>query len=269
MCIIIYKPEDMTLGKKPLKKSFTYNDDGCGYMFSYKNELIIKKGYFKFEQFYHDFRIDQALIENKNMVIHFRITTHGITNKENTHPFLIEKHNIGLVHNGIIDTKEKPINDSDTRIFCQEIMEKLPRGFFNNDVQLMLIAKYIFPDKIAIMDKMGNVKILNKHEGITSENGIWYSNSSYKNNTISKFSIYDDKGYDSEYDSWYHRKDGDRHTTCMFCYQYLSHASEYQDGYCSVCKYEITSYMDDGYTKPEAIECLKDEIKNVARDSSG
>ena len=61
------------------------------------NNYIVKKGYFTFKEFYKEYKPHG----DKQVLIHFRIKTHGPIDKNNCHPFLVNN-SLGFIHNGII-----------------------------------------------------------------------------------------------------------------------------------------------------------------------
>jgi len=177
MCIAIYKPEDVTISKASLERCFDANPDGAGFMFAEDNKLHIHKGYFKFKSFYKAYKEH----ETKQALVHFRIKTHGKTDKTNCHPFLVND-GLGFIHNGIIsgygDDKL-----SDTIQFNNAILKKIVKkhgsmGLFDDPMQ-ELIENVIGYSKLVFLDKKGNFNIMNEDKGHWY-NKVWYSNDSYK-----------------------------------------------------------------------------------------
>ena len=177
MCIAIYKPEDQVISKAALKRCFEANTDGAGFMFAEDNKLHIHKGYFKFKTFYKAYKDH----ETKQALVHFRIKTHGKTDKTNCHPFLVND-GLGFIHNGIIsgygDDKL-----SDTIQFNNAILKKIVKkhgsmGLFDDPMQ-ELIENVIGYSKLVFLDKKGNFNIMNEDKGHW-HNKVWYSNDSYK-----------------------------------------------------------------------------------------
>ena len=93
MCIIVYKEKGtpVKIDWDILKTCFENNPDGAGYAIAYDNKLILRKGFMRFLDFQQSFESATKHIKLKDagILLHFRITTHGGTNKENTHPFAI------------------------------------------------------------------------------------------------------------------------------------------------------------------------------------
>ena len=177
MCIAIYKPANEIISKASLQRCFDSNPDGAGFMFAEEEKLHVHKGYFTFKSFYKAYKKH----ETKQALVHFRIKTHGKTDKENCHPILVNS-GLGFIHNGIIsgygDDKL-----SDTIQFNNAILKKIVKkhgsmGLFD-DPMVELIENVIGYSKLVFLDKKGNFNIMNEDKGHWY-NKVWYSNSSYK-----------------------------------------------------------------------------------------
>ena len=101
---------------------------------------------------------------NPITIIHFRITTHGLTNRTNCHPFLIDD-SIGFAHNGIIDFVSDHKKKSDTIMFKREILQQLPDNFIDNDIIIRLIEESIGNSKLVFLNRKGEFRIANEHKG--------------------------------------------------------------------------------------------------------
>ena len=218
MCIAIAKPIGVDIPNDDiLTNCFNNNPDGAGFAFNHNNEVIIRKGYMKLKDFLDAFhKYDKKFnFKNRGVLIHTRITTHGGTNPQMCHPFPINSDEgalkkieycspFAIVHNGIISltsgeaTKKKDM--SDTAIFVQKYLTKIAKNknWFNNKANIELIEELI-DSKMAVLN--GNGKII-MTSGFTEDNGIFYSNSSYKENRYKKvynWDWYDDYSYDYGY----------------------------------------------------------------------
>lgn len=180
MCLIIHQPHGVKLDRAVLKRGFTNNSDGAGFMFAVDGVLQVHKGYFGFRKFWKAYRL--MLIKHgsqSDFIIHFRIGTSGAKDKNNCHPHKISP-DLAFVHNGII-SKITVENDawSDTIHFNKQVLQHLPTGFYENVGIMELIAEYISTDKLAFMDSKGEVAIVNKALG-DEDFDCWFSNSTYK-----------------------------------------------------------------------------------------
>lgn len=218
MCIAIAKPMGVDIPTDDiLTNCFNNNPDGAGFAFNHNNEVVIRKGYMKLKDFLDAFhKYDKKFdFKNRGVLIHTRITTHGGTNPQMCHPFPINSDEGALkkieyvspyavVHNGIISltsseaTKKKDM--SDTAIFVQKYLTKIAKNkkWFGNKANMELIEELI-DSKMAILN--GNGKIV-MTSGFTEENGVFYSNSSYKENRYKRvynWDWYDDYDYNYGY----------------------------------------------------------------------
>ena len=178
MCIAIYKPEEKIISKATLQECYSSNPDGAGFMFADDKQLNIEKGFFSFDSFYNAYKKHQ----DKKVVIHFRIKTHGEINKTNCHPFAVNS-SLAFVHNGIISGLDGDKTLSDTIHFNEQILQPLVNKWGNlalfQDPMINLLETRIGYSKLIFLDRHGNHKIMNEHKG-EWDDGIWYSNNSYK-----------------------------------------------------------------------------------------
>jgi len=183
VCIICYNPSEATITKEVLERCFVGNPNGAGYMFAREGSLVIRKPFFTFDELMTAINADDVMVKGTPCVFHFRITTHGENNKINTHPHRINA-DLAMVHNGIISQfAQKNHKFSDTVMFMESILKKLPEDWFYNQAIYDLINAYMEESrsKLAIMDSGGQVAIYNEAEGDWDKaSGCWFSNTSYK-----------------------------------------------------------------------------------------
>jgi hypothetical protein len=113
-------------------------------------------------------------------VFHARIGTHGKGTLENCHPFFIPNHGaLGVAHNGIITKCADQTSDkSDTLLFVENVLAKMPQGFAFNPAIQEVLSEYIGASKLVFMDGKGKVVITNPNLGYWVGD-MWYSNKSY------------------------------------------------------------------------------------------
>ena len=186
MCIIIYKPEDKRLEKDTIVDSFYNNSDGAGFIAwnSKDNTLVMKKGFFSAYSFIEEFEP----YKDWRSLLHFRIATHGLKNKENCHPFMVNE-NLGFVHNGIIKIDIRDSRFSDTWYFnyyLQSVLRKDPEIWDRERFESILKEHKdaLSWSKVAFIDNYGSVVIHNQERGIW-DGGCWFSNGTYKSYTTS------------------------------------------------------------------------------------
>ena len=202
MCIIIYKTKYTKLKKETLKTAFENNPDGAGFM--YQSDALevpkMKKGFFDFNEFYDAYKLiaDQ---QRYNIAIHFRIATHGAVNSLNCHPFIVTNkvedtisesgvYDSLFMQNGVIKSISVNRKDkySDTCNFTYKIMSNLKTLA---STKIKDVVEAIEPaSKFCLMQK-GRTPLLIGN--FTKENGICFSNESYKTvKTLSNYSYVED-----------------------------------------------------------------------------
>lgn len=182
MCIAILSPKGTQLSKESLNNCWLNNYNGAGFMYNDENnKLHVVKEMDDFEKFYSKYEEARERFPNSTMVLHFRISTHGIINRTNCHPFKVNN-SLGFVHNGVIREVEDDDKYSDTNMFNRTILRKIP----GLDIKMLrskgmkkLMGEFIDYSKLVFMDNMNNYAIINEEKGHWNE-GIWYSNDSYK-----------------------------------------------------------------------------------------
>lgn len=254
MCIAIVKPKDKTISKETLRTCFNGNPDGAGFAYVKDNKIYINK-FMEFDKFYDEYVVHE---HESNMLIHFRIATHGGVNLDNTHPFKLNDRMV-LIHNGIISGygEKKDGGLSDTRDFIDKVIGNISYKMWKSPYFRKLVGSAIGYSKLAILDNKGNTIIINEDKGVWDD-GIWYSNSSYKPKVVKPVTKdYDYTYYPCEYYS-YHKDTGkltstkayNKSTTttrsytedyftllykCRDCGK-IYECGEYEDAICDVCK---------------------------------
>lgn len=198
MCIAIYSPKGTKVPcEEYLHTSFIHNDDGAGFAFNTDNrDVQIVKGLMTWNDFINTFRRydNEYNFEKRGVLIHFRITTHGGTNKECCHPFPLTSDiasmrkpvchsRYAVIHNGIIQLTSFEARSadkcSDTMMFISKYLSKIAtnQGWFKNKTNWELIYD-LADSKIAVLNGYGEIR---STAGFTQDaDGNWYSNSSYK-----------------------------------------------------------------------------------------
>ena len=242
MCIAILKPDGENIKKDRLDNCFFNNDDGAGFMYAKDGILYFFKGFFKFNDFWSSYVKNVVKNGNPMSAIHFRIKTHGKTNVNNCHPFKVNE-DLGFIHNGIINMVKQDPKRSDTAMFNELILKKLPDGFIRNMAIVNLIEESIGSSKLVFLDNKGQFLISNESLG-KWDNNVWYSNTTYKYRyTYYKQPVY---GYAYGSDSYLKQKGKKKkkkvnllpavsHTTCTMCKAPLITVFEQKVGFCGGC----------------------------------
>jgi hypothetical protein len=188
MCIICHKPEGVSLpSKETLRTCFINNPDGAGFMLRDPDTGLISgnKGYMRFKKLYAALAT-LGDIKDLDMVIHFRIGTHGLMDKSATHPFPASKElndlaatawtsQMGIAHNGVIrgfgDTRI-----SDTQEFIQGYLNKMIRAVHLEEIR-ELIADITTGSKWVFMTARGETYRIGQ---FIESDGCYYSNSDFQ-----------------------------------------------------------------------------------------
>lgn len=197
MCVIIAKKKGIKMPKKYLLQNcFLSNPDGAGIMIQYGDKVYGWKGLMSFAAFKSKLsKIEKRFgnLDKLNVVMHFRIGTHGSNKPENTHPFPISEcyddlrelewtANSAVAHNGIIDITKyhkdvKAEDVSDTMVFIKRIIapvaKLVPVVKHRNIIESFGIAS---ESKLAFLDNKGNMEL---YGDFNDYDGVWYSNYSY------------------------------------------------------------------------------------------
>ena len=181
MCIIVYKPKGLPVDRRTLETCFINNPDGTGFMFPCENRLLIKKGYFEFDDFWPVWEKCWKIHgDSIPVVFHFRIATAGEIDKTNCHPHRIT-HELGFVHNGILSCVKvaKGSKISDTIIYRNRYLDSLTGKSLRNVKLFRAIGRHIGAgNKFVFMNGAGDVTLCNEDQGVWKD-GLWYSNSSF------------------------------------------------------------------------------------------
>ena len=128
---------------------------------------------------------------------HARYATHGVRNEDNCHPFQVgDDTDTVLAHNGVLDTFiGKDDKRSDTRIFAEDTLPKLGGVCALEDENLYrMVEGWASGSKIAVLTTNPKAQyqlyLINESLGHWDDNGVWWSNSSYKRTTYTTTTYY-------------------------------------------------------------------------------
>lgn len=226
MCIIAIKDKGIDYpSADTIKNMYCSNSDGAGYMYTLNNKVYIRKGFMTLESFNKSIEELSKKVNLKDipMILHFRITTHGDTIPENTHPFMVTQSkallkklyattDLAMVHNGIIDIYQSDKTISDTMQYIMDIvypLKKLHRYFYNTEYGKELLYNTA-NSKLAFLNQKGEIATVGTF--ITGDDGLVYSNTTYKSynmytNYRNRNKSYNDNytcDYDCSTDSYYY-----------------------------------------------------------------
>lgn len=196
MCILIIKPKGvLSPSEETLKTCFTRNPDGAGFSYNKNGKIIIKKGFMTFDSFN---KAVKRIPVGSSALIHCRITTSGGTKKGLTHPYPLDNdfknmmkttnvlepvysnRTYAVAHNGIFSGLGHHAVVNDTCEFIANFLKPLQdvSDDILKDELDPVINRLVDSSRLAILDSEGNWKKYGN--GWTEVDGIWYSNSTYK-----------------------------------------------------------------------------------------
>lgn len=172
MCLIIHKKKDDILTKPFLEDVYAFNADGWGAMWlDTDGTPCTAKGmkYDTFEKFYDEH------LQDKEVMLHFRMATHGSVNVSMAHPFTISD-GVYLMHNGVFhgpNYTDPTKVMSDTALFVEELKDSLE--LFDGDIRHPDILKGIqeiagATNVVVLMDKDGFVFATGELNCFTEDN---------------------------------------------------------------------------------------------------
>lgn len=179
MCIAIAKKAGSIIKEEYLYNSYLNNEDGCGMAWIDEHGKIQTFKSLTYPEFLAKFKeVEEQYGATSDMLIHFRIKTHGQVDIANCHPFVINDKS-AFIHNGTIKEVSVCKDKSDTRMFNEEVLQFLPEGWETNVGIIKMMESFIGWSKLCILNVDTGLHIINEKKGSWDE-GIWYSNDSHK-----------------------------------------------------------------------------------------
>lgn len=188
MCLIIHRPRGHLnlLPEEFFADVWSKNSDGWGIMYlNEDNPEKVEVGTvksIKYDTFWATYKKLEE--EDREMVIHFRMATHGTISDANAHPFEVVP-GMYMVHNGTIDHPFKARkNTSDTVAFVDQVVKPIvecfkdPEYIIRDDAFLFLLEKAAGANnRLVFMDKQGITFVNKKHGHQHPTLNVWVSNS--------------------------------------------------------------------------------------------
>lgn len=195
MCIIVYHPNGADMvAKRNLKKCWDTNDDGAGYSFWDKASKmwIVKKGFMEWDIFWASFN-SHNFSKRSVWIAHFRIATAGNTDGGNTHPFQIctnyskmRQHSFRAkkiaYHNGVVGKGEDIASDTMTHI--KHYIAPLFPSIHKKKIKKIIVKLCEASSSRWIMTNGSKLFFFGDWE---EENGVYYSNKTYKIYPVYKY----------------------------------------------------------------------------------
>jgi len=187
MCLLVVCNPNSTPNKDDLKMGACKNPHGFGFAIDTGDGIISERSMSAKKSIARFLELREQY-PNGYAMWHARYATHGVKNELNCHPFKVkgEEYDTYLAHNGVLDIHiPKGDKRSDTRIMAEELLPQLGGvSALDNDYVYDMISAWSRGSKIAVMtnDPSAQYKIyiINENAGSWDDNGIWWSNTSYK-----------------------------------------------------------------------------------------
>lgn len=192
MCLILTHHADTVLDEEWIHNFWYHNADGIGVMFRDETEhgvpfvgviKTIAKDEHEAWEFY------EKNIKGRECVVHFRMATHGDTNEDQVHPYIVAEDmdghvSLAIMHNGVLSCGNAyDKTKSDTWHFNRWYLKPLlnPEDGGHPDMLMKsefidMLGTYIGDNnRFVFMDSDGETYIVNEHEGVKWR-GMWLAN---------------------------------------------------------------------------------------------
>lgn len=192
MCLLVVASPNSTPKKKDLECASCNNPHGFGFAVITPNGIVTGRG-MSSKKVIKQFLEVRKEFPNSYAMFHARFATHGVKNEENCHPFAVPYSNgdTYLAHNGVLDISiSAGDRRSDTRIFAEDTLPTMGGvTALDDDHVWAMVSKWALGSKIVIFTLDPRAKsecyIINESAGHWDDEGMWWSNSTYKESTWS------------------------------------------------------------------------------------
>ena len=179
MCVIIYNKPGELIDQETIEKCARQNSDGMGLVLPVEGKLHVYKEMTDVEKFYDEYVALRLAYPEEKIVLHFRMSTQGALSLDNAHPFLINE-NLAFVHNGVVSGMGTDGEKSDTVIYNENVLQKLPADFYKGKTIMTLLEFFTGSNKFVFLDSEGYHRIVNEEAGEYDQQGNWFSNTHWK-----------------------------------------------------------------------------------------
>jgi len=185
MCLLTFLPPDVMADVTALRNGAEINNDGHGFAIVVADRILVRRG------MHAEAMIDAFVTARRRhpagpALFHSRWTTHGSTNLDNCHPFMVgDDPRTMVAHNGVLPADVQPGEGdprSDTRIAAEEFLPRM--GSLHLRRNRLRVERWMTSaNKMVVLSIDRRFRqpayILNEKAGIW-DGGIWYSNDSYQ-----------------------------------------------------------------------------------------
>nr|DAH13537.1 MAG TPA: YafJ [Caudoviricetes sp.] len=180
MCIIIVANKNKKIPNEYIKLASELNRAGFGISASVNNRLFVYKSISTNSddiiKLYNSIR----QIATGDIVLHFRLATHGGISDKLCHPFHVNK-DLVMFHNGVMRDSVSGYNgydknESDTKAFVNNVLKNFKKGFQNNKTIMNMISTSVGEyNRLCFLDNTGRTNYTSSDKWV-EYNGILYSN---------------------------------------------------------------------------------------------
>jgi len=272
MCLLVVASPNSTPRKKDLECASCNNPHGFGFAVITPDGIVTGRG-MSSKKIIKQFLEVRKQYPDSYAMFHARYATHGVKNEENCHPFKVPYDatfapDTYLAHNGILDINiSAGDRRSDTRIFAEDTLPAMGGvSALDDDHVWAMVSKWSLGSKIVIFTLDPKAKetcyIINESSGFWDDEGMWWSNSTYKQSTWSTYYALPSKASASALnDGGY--EEGAGFTECAHCLGIPElDANPY---YCEMC---FTCYDCDGMYQDTCL-CWTPESDRYAYNKKG
>jgi hypothetical protein len=193
MCLLVVASPNSTPKKKDLECASCNNPHGFGFAVITPNGIVTGRG-MSAKKVIKQFLEVRKQYPDSYAMFHARFATHGVKNEDNCHPFKVPSNpDTYLAHNGILNIDIKAGDRrSDTRIFAEDTLPAMGGvASLDDDHVWSMVSKWATGSKVVIFTLDPNAKetcyIINEEAGHWDDEGMWWSNSTYKSSGWSTY----------------------------------------------------------------------------------
>ena len=202
MCLLTFMPEGINISYEKAFEAAKSNPHGFGFAI-HSGKTIIKDHDMSFGNLWARWEKLRE-IERGPAIFHFRITTHGLTDVDNCHPFNVgDDDKTVLAHNGILPIV-MPVHEtrSDTKIFAEYILPGMGGvTALDNKETFESVEEWASGSKLVVLSvnpsSVYDWYIINESLGHWLD-GMWWSNKSYIRYTPVSNAYWNKTGYNLE-----------------------------------------------------------------------
>lgn len=173
MCLIIASEAGRWPEQELIEQGFQDNPHSWGLMVADGRKVRVSKGLNKTTLLT---AVESAKRSALPYVLHYRWATHGKVDLANCHPFRVRR-DLWMAHNGVLSIATPDKRFSDTWHFVEVLKaNRLAPADIARDSIRAEIGREIGSSKLAFLDSMGRVQLINEHLGSWHTPDIWLSN---------------------------------------------------------------------------------------------